>query len=194
MKYQKGSALAVALVVIGIILAIGGVLAMSYISAYNTGNQLENKLKAEYENNQNILAQFSQKVLEAAQVPDMMRDDLVKVTREAIQGRYGETGSRAVFQMITEQNPQVSEALYVKLQQLIEAGRDEFKNGQTRMIDTKRAYETALGSFWQGTWMRIAGYPKEDLSKYKAIITDSVEATFKTGKEKAPIQLRPQAQ
>lgn len=193
-KVNQGSALAVLLVVVGLLVAVVAVLALSYISAYNTGNQFENRLKAEYENNQNILSQYSQKVMEAVQVPDMMRDDLVKVARAALEGRYGENGSQAVFQAIAEQNPQVSEALYIKLQQLIEAGRDEFKNAQTRLIDTRRAYETALGSFWQGMWLRIAGYPREDLYKYKAIIIDRVEETFRTGKESAPLQLRPAQQ
>ena len=190
MVNQIGSAKAALLVVLGVVGALIAVVAMSYISAYNVGNQFENKLKAEYENNQNILAQYSQKVMEAAQVPDMMRDDMVAVARAALEGRYGENGSRAVFQAIAEQNPQTSEALYIKLQQIIEAGRDEFKNAQTRLIDTRRAYETALGSFWQGLWLRIAGYPKEDLTKYRAVITDSVEQTFKAGKEASPIKLR----
>ncbi|KVP17187.1 hypothetical protein [Burkholderia ubonensis] len=188
MNSQKGSA---GLIALGVLVAAVVVLGGSYVSAYNTGNQLEKKLDAEYSNNENLLGQYSQKVLEATQVPDMMRDDIMKVTKEAIQGRYGPDGARATFQMITEQNPQVSPQVYVKLQQIIEAGRDEFKNGQTRMIDSKRAYETALGSFWQGTWMRIAGYPKVDLSKYKVITTDSVHETFRTGKESGPIQLRP---
>lgn len=73
-------------------------------------------------------------------------------------------------------------------------GRDEFKNAQTRLIDTRRAYETALGSFWQGMWLRIAGYPREDLSKYRAVIIDRVEETFRTGKESTPLQLRPAQQ
>lgn len=180
----------VAVVAVGLVVAAFAVLAMSYISAYNAGNRFENQLKAAYENNQNILSQYAQKVMEASQVPDMMRDDLVAVSRAAIEGRYGEGGSRAVFQAIAEQNPQVSEALYIKLQQIVEAGRDEFKTAQTRLIDIKRAYETALGSFWQGMWLRIAGYPQEDLSKYRAVITDSVEKTFHTGKEAAPLKLR----
>lgn len=176
--------------VIGLLLALLAVAGLSYISAYNLGNQLETQLKAEYRNNENILGQYTQKVLEASQVSDMARDDIVKVTRAAIEGRYGPDGSKAAFQMLTEQNPQVDPSLYRKLQQLIEAGRDEFKNGQTRMIDTKRTYETALGSFWQGMWMKFAGYPKENLDKYDPIITDSVADTYKRGKEAAPIQLR----
>ncbi|KWA84281.1 hypothetical protein WL29_23275 [Burkholderia ubonensis] len=191
MKSQKGSVLAGTVVFSGLVAAALVVLGGSYVSAYNTGNAMEKKLTAEYANNENILGQYSQKVLEASQVPDMMRDDVVKITKEAIQGRYGPDGARATFQMITETNPQVSPQVYVKLQQIIEAGRDEFKNGQTRMIDTKRAYETALGNFWQGTWMRIAGYPKVDLSTFKVITTDSVHETFRTGKEASPIQLRP---
>lgn len=187
MKLQKGSA---ALIFLGLVIAVVALVGLSYVSAYNAGNQLEVKLKAEYENNENILAQYSQKVMEASQVPAMMRDDIVKITREAIQGRYGPDGAKATFQMVTEHNPQITPEVYIKLQQIIEAGRDEFKNGQTRMIDTKRGYETALGSFWQGMFMRMAGYPKTDLSKFKVITNDTASEAFRTGKETRPIQLR----
>lgn len=190
MKKQQGSALVIALSILGVIAVIIGVLVMSYISAFNTGNAMEQTLKATYTNNQNILAQYSQKVMEAAQVPDMARDDIVKVAKEAMQGRYGTEGSRAVFQMITEQNPSVDPTLYRQVQQIIEGGRTEFQNAQTRLIDQKRVYETALGSFWQGMWMRIAGYPKVNLADYKVITTDRTERTFQAGKEEAPLQLR----
>lgn len=191
MKKQFGSALVVALSLLGVIAVVVGLLVMSYISAYNTGNQLEKALQATYTNNENILAQYGQKVAEATQVPDMARDDIVKVAREAMQGRYGAEGSKAVFQMITEQNPSVDPMLYRQIQQIIEGGRTEFQNAQTRMIDQKRVYETALGSFWQGMWLRIAGYPKVNLADFKVISTSRAEKAFETGKEDAPIQLRP---
>ena len=190
MKKQQGSALVIALSILGVIAVIIGVLVMSYISAYNTGNAMEQTLKATYTNNQNILAQYSQKVMEAAQVPDMARDDSVKIAKEAMQGRYGAEGSKAVFQMITEQNPSVDPTLYRQVQQIIEGGRTEFQNAQTRLIDQTRVYESALGSFWQGMWMRIAGYPKVNLADYKVITTDRTERTFQAGKEEAPLQLR----
>lgn len=190
MKKQFGSALVVALSLLGVIAVVVGLLVMSYISAYNTGNQLEKALQATYTNNENILAQYGQKVAEATQVPDMARDDIVKVAREAMQGRYGAEGSKAVFQMITEQNPSVDPMLYRQIQQIIEGGRTEFQNAQTRMIDQKRVYETALGSFWQGMWLRIAGYPKVNLADFKVISTSRAEKAFETGKEDAPIQLR----
>lgn len=163
---------------------------MAYVDASNYGVTMEKKLEAEYTNNQNILAQYSQKIGEAAQVPTMMKDDLKEVVMAAISGRYGAEGSKATFQWLKEQNPQLDGKIYLKLQQIIEAGRNEFQNAQSRMIDTRRSYETSLGYFWKGMWLRFAGYPKTDLNKYKPIITDKVEKIFKDGKEEGPIKLR----
>lgn len=191
MKKQQGSALVIVLSILGVIVA--GVIAvvMMAISAYNTGNTLETNIKATYENNKNILGQYGQKVLEAAQVPDMARDDLMKVARAAMEGRYGADGSKAVFQAITEQNPTVDPQLYRQIQQIIEGGRNEFQNAQTRLIDQKATYERALGSFPQGVLMRMVGYPRINLADFKVITTDRTEQTFKNGKEDAPIRLRP---
>ena len=187
---QKGSALIISLAFVGVIVAVLIGLAVSYISASNQGNRMEQAIKATWENNENVLAQYGQKVLEAAQVTDMARDDIAKVAKEAIQGRYGADGSKAIFQAIQEGNPSVDPTLYRNIQQIIEGGRNEFQNSQTRLIDQKRVYETALGTFWGGMWMRIAGYPRLDLSKYKAITTDRASTAFTTGKESTPIQLR----
>lgn len=193
MNESKSPVLVILLGLVAAIVIVLGALAVSYISAYNTGNRLETTIKATYANNQNILAQYSQKVMEAAQVPSMMRDDITKVAKAAIEGRYGEGGSKAVLQAITESNPQIDSAVYRQLQQIIEGGRTEFQTSQTRLIDQKRVYEEALGSFWTGMWMRIAGYPKINLADYKVITTDRTENTFKAGKEEAPLQLRPVA-
>jgi hypothetical protein len=191
MKKQTGSAIVVVVVaILAMILAIGALAVVSYVSAANQGNEMEMGLKATFDNNRNLMAQYSQKVMEAAQVPAMARDDLLKLTKAAIEGRYGEKGSQAVFQMITEQNPTVDGALYRKIQQIVESGRNEFQNGQTRLIDQKRAYETQLGYVWKGFWMHLAGYPKVNLAEYKIVTTDRTESSFKAGREEAPLQLR----
>ena len=177
-------------IILAIVLLVGGVIATSYISANNYGVTIEAQLRAERSNNQNILAGYTQKIKEAAQVPDMYVADLTKVTEAAIKGRYGQDGSKAVFQWLKEQNPNLDSKLYVKLQQIIEGGRDEFKNGQTKMLDVKRQYETQLGFFWRGMWLRIAGFPKINLDEFKPVIIDSVEEAFAKGKESGPIKLR----
>lgn len=176
--------------VIGITVASAvGIGVTSYVSAFNTGNRLEQSIKAIDENNRNILAQYGTRIAEAAQVPAMQRDDLKEVVTAALEGRYGDDGSRAVFQFIQEQNPQIDSTVYIQLQRMIESGRIEFQNAQTKLVDQKRIYETSLGSFWRGTWMRIAGYPKIDLDDYQIVSTARADEAFETGIEE-PLKLR----
>lgn len=177
----------IAAIVLGAFVGVGTV---SYISAYNTANRMERSIVATDENNRNILAQYGNRVAEAAQIPAMQRDDLTAVVTAALEGRYGEDGSRAVFQFIQEQNPQIDSTVYIQLQRMIEAGRIEFAAAQTKLVDQKRIYETSLGSFWQGTWMSVAGYPRIDLDEYQIVSTARADAAFDTGIEE-PIQLRP---
>lgn len=178
------------LVIIACIVILVGITLFTIGAVYNDGNRLEQTLKATYDNNENILAQYGNKVLESSQVTTMNRDDVIATVRAAVEGRYGAEGSKAVFQMITESNPTVDPLLYRKLQQIIESGRDEFKNNQSRLIDVKRSYETALGSFPKGFIMRMLGYPRIDLDKYRFITTDAAQGAFQTGKESGPIKLR----
>jgi len=188
---MQGSATIAILGVIGVLIAL---FAFAYIGAHNKANRLEQTIKAEAKNNENILANYGQKIQEAAQVPGMATKDIVEIAKAAIGGRYGENGSQAAVQMITEQNPNANPALYEKLQQIIESGRDEFKTHQTRLIDAKRVYETELGSAITGTMMGIAGFPKINLDDYKVVSTSRAENAFKTGREEGPIQLRPAGQ
>jgi|TARA_R110000851_G_scaffold81495_1_gene179064 hypothetical protein len=171
--------------IIGASVAFIAILSVSYISAFNSGNRLENRIKATYTDNQNVLSSYSNKVAEAAQIPAMQRDDLTKVVTAALNARYGETGSKAMFQWIQEQNPTIDSSVYTKLQQIIESGRNDFQLAQTKLIDQKRTYETQLGSFWRGTWLGVAGYPKVDLDTYKVVIAGSTRETFRTGNDNA---------
>ena len=173
------------LIVITIVIA-----ASSYIGANNYGAKIEAQLNAEYDNNQNILAQGQQKVLEAAQVPDMYKADFAEIIKADVQGRYGAEGSKATFQWLQERQLAFDSSVYKKIQQLIESYRDEFKNSQTKMIDVRRQYEAEQGMFWRGMWLRIAGYPKVDMSKFKPIVTDAVQEIYKNGKESGPMKLR----
>lgn len=181
-------------VLYSIIAAMGFSIALvigNYVSYANYGNRMEKTIEATYDNNQNILAQYGQKVMEVGQVPDMMRDDVTKVTTAAIQGRYGSNGSKAVFQWIQEQNPQLDSKIYIQIQQIMEAGRNEFQAAQSKLIDQRRQYQTALDNVWGGLWMHMAGYPKVDLkTQFMPITTDRAADVFKSGKEKTHIQIR----
>ena len=197
MKTQRGSTL-IAVVLVAAVFAVFAIVAavgfVSYVSAYNYGNRMETQLFAVQEDNRNKLAQYGQKVLEVTQVPEMYKDDTVKVVKAAIEGRYGPDGSKAVFQMLTEQNPSLDPAMYIQIQRVIEAGRNDFQAGQTRQIDIKRQYKERLGTFWGGMWLSVAGYPKTDLAQFDIVSTDRADEAFKNKREDGPIQLRQSAQ
>ena len=164
-------------------------LSSSFINAYNLGNRLEKQIAATWKDNQNVLAQYSNKVAEAAQIPAMQRDDLAKVVVAALDARYGEQGSQAMFQWIQEQNPQIDSTVYVQLQRIIEAGRQDFANAQTKLIDQKRVYETALGNFWTGFMLSIAGYPKVNLDEFNIVLNSRTIDSFQSGVEE-PLKIR----
>lgn len=183
--------LIIAFVGFAALLALTGVVCLSsYVHYANLANSTEQRLKATQEDNQNILAQFGNKVAETVQVPEMYRDDLLKVTSAAIEGRYGNNGSKAIFHAVKEDNPKLDGQLYRQVQQIIESGRNDFQSGQTKLIDEKRQYETFLHNVWGGMWMRLAGYPKINLDSIQIVTTDRAADAFSTHKE-APIQLRP---
>ena len=191
MNKQKGSAAVWALIgVLVVILGLAGIAAMGWWNASVYASKIEPQLVAEYENNQNILAQGQQMVQEAAQVTGMLTEDQAKIIKDAVTGRYGADGAKATWLMLKEQNPQLDASLYKKVQQLIESYRIEFKNSQTKLIDIKRQYESYMQHPWTGLWARMAGLPHVDLNKFKPIITDRVEEVYAKGKEAAPLKVR----
>ncbi len=171
-------------IVLGFFGLVGLVSVSSYITYANMGATSEIQIKAQYTNMENVLSGYSLKVVEAAQVPAMYKNGVVEVAKAAIQGRYGDKGSQATFQWIKEQNPTLDPALYTKIEQIIEGGRDNFQVEQTKFIDTERSYQTQLNLVWSGFWLHRAGYPKIDFDKYKIITSEHANEAFSTGVDK----------
>jgi hypothetical protein len=189
MRKIRGSALIIALAVLGVLVIGAGIAFASYVSYFNYGNRSEKALTALYENGKNINGQYTIKVREMIQLPGMHADKLGELMTKAIEARYGEDGSKAVMQWIQEQNPNLDPQLYARVQQTIEAGRNDFTTHQTMLLDRKAAYETALGGFWSGMWLRFAGYPKIDLDEIKIVVATDTAEKFERGTE-APLDLR----
>lgn len=175
---------------LGLILIFGISLFSSYVSSYNYGNRMENQIQSQYQQMQNVLTQYYQRVNEISQVPSMYKGDLKEIVNASIQGRYGKDGSKAVFQFLKEHNVSLDSQMYLKIQQVIESGRNNFEFENKKLIDIKNEYNVALGSFFQGFWLRLSGYPKIDLNKFRVITNDYSNQVFETGKEDSFIKLR----
>lgn len=163
------------------ILAVVGLLAMAYVSANNYGVAAESGIEAKYKDNQNVLSNYTAKIKEMAQVPDMYTDDLAKVVQAEMEGRYGENGSGAMMQWFQERQLPFDSTLYQNLQTAMEAGRNEFANNQRQLLDQLRVYENARNSIPQGWFLKMAGFPKKNLEEFKIITLGEVQQKFETG-------------
>lgn len=182
-------ALVVLLGLLGSGIVIGLIIIMSVIGMNNSAVRMEKEIEAQYKQNQNSRSQLVNSVAEAAQVPDMYKDDFKEVVLGAMEGRYGKDGSKATFQWIQEHQINFDSSLYGKIQQMIDAGRARFAHEQELLIDKKRMYETKLETFPSGFVLSMLGFPKIDMDKFKIVTSMDNERVFAEGKE-GPMKLR----
>src|SRR5574343_70530 len=143
-------AFAVVELFLGLIFIVTGVGVTSYISSFNLGPRMENSLEARWENNKNISGNYALKIQEMAQIPEKYHADLKDVLTSALSSRYGKDGSQATLQFITEHATNLDPKMYQEIQQTIRAGREEFQQAQTQLLDEKAVYKNNLDYVWSG--------------------------------------------
>lgn len=170
----------------GTVVALGLILATSVIGLIigvnNECIRYENGIKQKYADNQNVYDNYTKKVIEAAQVTTKYAKDVEKVVTAAISGRYGKEGSKAMWQWLQENNPSLDSSVYKQIQQIIEAGRNDFTSNQTTLLDKKREYDTYRQVFPNVIVAKAFGYPKIDLAKYDIVTSDDTQKVFETKK------------
>lgn len=191
MLKQKGSVLAALLVFLVLIVGIA-VVAITFV--YNTkiwAVDTENTIMTKYQDNQNIKSNLTTTVMETLGVAEAYRDDLYGVIDRTFEGRYGENGSQAVFQMLTENNLVLDSEMYKSVQRIIEAGRLEFRDAQRMLLDQQRVYQTKLDYPIRGFVLNMLGYPSDKYKDMKiGIIIDNKTRTQFETKVDEPLKLR----
>ncbi len=93
-------------------------------SSYNSLNAQEKGTTATWRDSHVQYDTFWKKVSEAAQIPGEYKADFKDVIMAPTEARY--KGKDPAFMMITEANPTLDPSLYLQVQRILEAGRDDF--------------------------------------------------------------------
>jgi hypothetical protein len=189
-----------AVLVIGIGIFVAGV------SWYNTAVSLEEATKAQYRDNQNQYDAMWKKIKEVAQVPEKYKEDFKDIIVSETKAKFGEGGSKAAFQWFRDRDVKLDASVYKKVQNVIETGRNDFKRGQTELLDKQRKYGYHLKSFWGRFWAGwydmpgvVAGdvAPPSDkdgdgkltVLDYDIVTSKKTKATFESGEENEPVKV-----
>jgi hypothetical protein len=184
-----GKVLGISIGVLAVLSVCVFVFVLTVLGYYNTAVQMETTITAQYDQNKNNYTKMFNSFKEVAQVPDLYIDGLKKVYDSVIQGRYGKDGAKAMFTWIQEQNPQVDSKIYIKIQSLIEANRNDFEANQKTLIDKKQIYEVYYKQMPRGFVLGLFGFPRIDMTKYSIVTSADTEQAFET-KQAGPISLK----
>ena len=161
------------------------------ISKRNSFVRVENNIEAAYENSKNVHSNYVLRIQEMAQVPKMATKQLSEIIQASNEGRYGPDGSKAVFQFLKEQNPNIDQSLYTNIQKEVTGGRRDFEAKMTLVIDNKKVARNMLDDTIGGFILKdIFDMPRKNIGyeggkdDYPVVMAESSAETFKTGIDK----------
>lgn len=183
---QKGSALIVLVVLVT--LTVGA--ALTLLSFANRAVEYEQNINKFDRTSQNTLSNYTLKINEMVQVPEMYAADLKEFIKATFEGRYGAEGSQASMQWIQEKNIPIDASMYKELQIVMSSGRDEFKMSQDRKLEICTQYDIMTNKPVSKFILSIVGYPSLDVqTKCRIVLDNQTIKTFETGIAE-PIKLR----
>ena len=165
----------------------------SYFSYSNTAVDYETRIETTVQSNKGALGQYRLAVTEMVGTLGLGADMQAEGVIKQIEARYGEGGSKAMMQWITENNiAGVDATVLQSIQRKISAGRADFQAAQERLLDVCRAYKAYQRKPYSGAWLRMAGYPSAEYQDEggngklcRAITSAGAERAFETGVEEA---------
>jgi hypothetical protein len=164
MLKQKGSAMIVALCLFGIIAAAG----IFLVSHYNSAVRQEAVIKKLEKASETELATFSLAAVEASGVARAHKKD-IQDTMEIYMKKYDNTGDLSML-WSNDNIPTPSVEVRLKVQRIIEGGRNNFKVSQQVKLDACEKYEVSLESAG-GMFKKMLGFPKIDMDKICSIVS-----------------------
>ena len=103
------------------------------ISYQNTYERIDQDIQAQYKKVESNYEKMSRVILQQAGILNKYSNDFREIYKGMMTGRYGKDGSKAMWQWIKEQNPQIDASLYKKLMTTVEAQRTGFDRQQAKV-------------------------------------------------------------
>lgn len=177
---QKGQVSGTFFAIIAVVVVLL-ILVFSYVGAHNRANSFENDLFKSYEGSKITLSSCTTEIRNISKIPDKYADQLQEVIQAEMEGRYGGQKTDRVAKFIQERASNYSDKALLNVQAAISACELKFANSQKSFVDIRDDYRKALGTFWGGSLMSAAGFPKNNLDQYKIIMDKSSRKQFETG-------------
>jgi hypothetical protein len=134
--------------------AIGGCSVANMYFGYNRQEvQARNACQAQLGNIENVLDNMWKNFQEIGGIADRERETAMKLFTEYAEARTPD-GQGQMMAWITEQNPSVSSRLYEDLQARLTAGRQEYRESQTRMLELVRVHTNIVQDPFRGFFIK----------------------------------------
>ena len=115
------------------VLVIGLIVFMMSISYQNSYERIGEDILSQYKKIETDYDKKSRIILQQAGIAKKFTSEFRGIYKDMMTSRYGSEGSKAAFQWIKEQNPQLSDALYAKLMTTVEAQHTAFSRKQEKV-------------------------------------------------------------
>jgi hypothetical protein len=135
-------------IVAGAALVLGLLLVMMGVGYNNKEIDLRNQAAAQQLANEAQFDEVWKVIKQVANVTDKYAADFRGIYNDIMAGRYAADGeNNPMFKWISEQNPTLDSAMYIKLADTINAQRAGFTRVQKRLIDIKREHDNLRKKF-----------------------------------------------
>ncbi len=144
-----------------------------YISHNDEAVRMKNGIIAQYDKDENSLAQLSLKVVDIIKIGDMSRDDAMAIITSAMKGKYGDSGATASFLWSADSPLQADISIRKQVATIIDGGRSNYEQSQNVRIDKCRQYNTSIDETIGGGMKKLIGHTKAEMKDYCTIVSSS---------------------
>lgn len=169
-----------------VLLLVGGCSVGGMYFSYNRQEvQARNSCQAQLGNIENVLDNMWKNFQEIGGIADRERETAMKMFREYAEARTSD-GQGQMMAWVTEQNPTASPQIYQDLQARLTAGRQEYRQSQTYMLELVRAHANIVQDPFRKFFIR-----NDEVFAFNVIASRDTEEAVRTGRDDRTFTLPP---